>query len=118
MDDGFSVEVIEVGEDPGFELILGCDAKAAKHGSSHLGEKAFNEVEPRAMFRSKNKGEAALWLGGNPRLGFLGDVGGMVIEDQPDGGVRRISGVKFFEKPDELPRAMAVFDRGVNLAGE
>jgi hypothetical protein len=27
MDDGFSVEVIEVGEDPRLEFILGCDAK-------------------------------------------------------------------------------------------
>jgi hypothetical protein len=44
-----------------------------------------------------NKGEAALWLGGNPGLGFLGDVGGMVVEDQLDGSVCRISGVKFLE---------------------
>jgi hypothetical protein len=29
MNGGFSVEVIEVGEDPRFEFILGCDANAA-----------------------------------------------------------------------------------------
>jgi hypothetical protein len=100
MNDGFSVEVIEVGEDPRFEFILGFDANAAKHGSSHLGEEAFNKIEPRAMFRGKHKGEAALGLGGKPRLGFRGDVGGVVVEDQPDGGVGRISGVKFRECPE------------------
>jgi hypothetical protein len=38
MDDGFSVEIIEVGEEPCFEFLLGCDANAAEHGSSHFGE--------------------------------------------------------------------------------
>jgi hypothetical protein len=70
------------------------------------------------MFRSKCKGETALWLSGEPRLGLPGDVRGMVVEDQLDGGIGRISGVKFLEKTNELPRAMAIFDRGVNLARE
>ena len=46
MDDGLSVEVIEVGEDPRFEFLLGCNANAAKHGSSHLGEEAFHQIKP------------------------------------------------------------------------
>src|SRR3984957_5235897 len=93
MDDGFSVEVIEIGEDPRLEFFLGCDANAAEHGPRHLGEKALDEIEPGTMFRSKHKVEATLWLGGNPSLGFLGDMGGVVVEDQLDGGVRRISGI-------------------------
>src|SRR5271169_7054874 len=108
MDDGFSVEVIEVSEDPCFEFFLGCDADAAKHGSCHFGEEALHQIEPGAMFRSKYKGEAALRLGGKPRLGFLGDMRGVVVEDQLDGGIRRISGVKFLEKTNELARAMAI----------
>ena len=68
VDDGFSVEVIKVGEDPRFEFILGCDANAAEHGSGHFREETFHKIEPRAMFRSKHQGEAALWLGGEPRL--------------------------------------------------
>ena len=35
-----------------------------------------------------------------------------------DGGVRWIRGVEFLEQTDELPRAMAIFDAGVNLARE
>jgi hypothetical protein len=49
------------------------------------------------MFRGKHKGKAALGLGGKPRLGFLGDVRGMVVEDQLDGGICRICGVEFLE---------------------
>jgi hypothetical protein len=42
MNDGFSVDVIEVGEDPRFEFILGRDSNAAKHRSGHLGAEASN----------------------------------------------------------------------------
>src|ERR1700722_4340994 len=90
MNDGCSVEVIEVGEDPRFEFLLGRNTNVAKHGSSHLGEEALHQIEPRAMFRGRHKGEAALWLGGQPLLGFLGSVGRVVVEDHFDGGVRRI----------------------------
>jgi hypothetical protein len=115
VDNGFSIGIIEVGEDPGFEFILGCDANAAEHGSSLLGEEAFHKIEPGPMFRGKYKGKAALWLGGKPPVCFLGDVRGVVVEDQLDGGVRRISGVEFLEKPDELPRTMPILDTGMNL---
>jgi hypothetical protein len=42
MNDGFAVEVIEVGEDPRFEFVLRGNANVAEHGSSHLGEEAFH----------------------------------------------------------------------------
>jgi hypothetical protein len=70
------------------------------------------------MFRGKHKGETALWLGGQPLLGFLGDMGRVVVEDHFDSGVRGVSGVEFLEQTDELPRAMAILDTGVNFAGE
>ena len=44
MDDGFSVEVIEVGEDARLEFFLGCDANAAEHGQRHFGKEAFDEM--------------------------------------------------------------------------
>ena len=97
MDDGFAVDFIEVGEDSRFEFGLGCDANMTQQGARHLGEEAFHKIEPGTMFRSKHKGEAALWLGGKPRLGFFGDVRGVVVEDQLDGGIGRVSGVEFLE---------------------
>ena len=33
---GLAVEVVEVGEDPRFELILGCDANVAEHGPESI----------------------------------------------------------------------------------
>jgi len=99
MDDGFSVEIIEVGEDHRSEFILGCDTNAAEHGSSHFGEEALHQIEPGTMFRGKYKAEAALRLGGKPCLGFLRNVRGVVVEDQLDGGFSRIGGVEFLEKP-------------------
>ncbi len=113
MDDRFAVEVVKVGEDPRLEFILGCDPNVAKHGSSHLGEEALHKIEPGTMFRREHKIKAALWLGGKPRVGFFGNMCGVVVEDQLDRDVCRISGVEFLEKPDELPRAMAVFDAGM-----
>jgi len=88
MDDRFAVKAIEVGEDPRFEFVFGCHTNVAEHGSGHLGEEPLDQVEPGAMFRGKHKGEAALWLGGQPLLGFLGGVGRVVVEDQLDSGVR------------------------------
>ena len=87
MDDGVTVELIEVGDNPGFELGFGGDPDVAEHRSRHLGEETFDKVEPRTVFRREYEGETALWLAGNPGLGLLGDMGGMVVEDQLDGGV-------------------------------
>ena len=97
MDYGFAIGVIEIGEDPRSEFVLGHNANVAEHGSSHLGEEAFHQIEPRAMFRGKRW--AALGLGGQPLLGFLGGVGRVVVEDHLMASVRWISGLKFLSRP-------------------
>src|ERR1700678_4476525 len=89
VDDGCSVEIIEIGKDPCFEFILGCDTNAAEHGASHFGKEPFHQIEPGAVFRGKYKRKATLWLGSKPLVGFLGDMRGVVIEDQLDSGVGR-----------------------------
>jgi hypothetical protein len=75
--------------------------ECGKHGPRHLGEEVFDKIEPGTMFRGKHKGKAALWLGGKPGSGFLGDVGGVVVEDQLDGGICRVSSVEFLQKADK-----------------
>ena len=55
---------------------------------------------------------------GEPSLGLLGDVRGMIIEDQLDRGMDRIGGVEKLEKFDEFATAVAILDEGVNLAGD
>jgi hypothetical protein len=37
----------------------------------------------------------------------------VIVEDQPDGGVRRIGGIKLAEEGDELARAVSIFDTGM-----
>ena len=45
------------------------------------------------MLGCKGELEAAIGLGGEPCFRLLGDVCGMVVKDQLDGGIRRIGGV-------------------------
>ena len=69
------------------------------------------------MFRGEHEGEATRWLRRDPGLGLLGDMGGMIVENQLDGGVGRICGVKPLEEANELARAMAILDAGMDLPG-
>jgi hypothetical protein len=66
---------------------------------------------------SEGELEAARGLLGEPGFGLLGDMSRMIIQDEVD---RRVGGIAFvekFEKLDELPTAVVLFDQGVNLAG-
>ena len=45
-------------------------------------------------------------------------MGGVIVEDQLDGGVRGISCVEPLEEVDELPRPTAILDAGMHMAGE
>jgi hypothetical protein len=45
-------------------------------------------------------------------------VGGMIVEDQLDRGVGRISGVDKLEEFDEFAAAVAIPDEGMNLTGQ
>src|SRR5215831_15048768 len=83
-----------------------------------LEKKALNEVEPGAVFRREGEFEAAGGLIGEPGSGLLGDVGGVIVEDQLDRRMGRIGGIEKLEEFDELAAAMAILDQGVNLAGE
>src|SRR5712672_2345870 len=83
-----------------------------------LGKKALHEVEPGAVFWRESKFETADGLTGEPGSGLLGDVGGMIVEDQLDRRMGRIGGIEKLKEFDELAAAMAILDQGVNLTGE
>ncbi len=84
MDDGGSVEVVEVSNDSRFEFSLGCDADVAEHGAGHLGEKALDEIKPRAVLGREHEAEPALALTFDPSLGFFRDMSRVVVEDYLD----------------------------------
>ena len=74
VDNGLSVDVVEVGEDSRFKLGLGGDAYLAEHRSGHFGEEAFDQVEPRAVLGGEHEREPARRLGIDPGLGLLRDT--------------------------------------------
>ncbi len=70
------------------------------------------------MLWSEGEFEAAGGLICEPSLGLLGDMCGVIIENQLDRRVGRIGGVENLEELDEFAAAVAVLDEGVNLPGE
>jgi hypothetical protein len=118
MDEGVAVNVLDAGHDALLEFLLRGHADVAEDRSGELGEEALDEVEPGAMLGREGELEAAGRACCEPRLGFPGDVGGMIIEDQFDRSTGRVSGIDEPEEFDELSAAMAIPDQGVDLAGE
>ena len=117
MNDGIAIEEVHGGHDAIPELLFGRDADMAQRGAGQFGEEALDEVEPRAVLGSEGELEAARGLLGEPGFGLLGDMSRMIIQDEVDRRVGGIALVEKFEKLDELPTAVALFDQGVNLAG-
>ena len=118
MDDGMAIEFIHGGHDAVLEFLFGCDADMAQPRSGELGEEALNEIEPGAVLGRKGEFEPVGRLLGEPGFGLLGDVRGMIVEDQLDRRMGRIGGVEELEEFDEFAAAVAILDEGVNLAGE
>ena len=118
MDDGVLVDVVHGGHDAVFELVFGGDADVAQDGARELGEEALDQVEPGAMLGREGELEAAGGLFGEPGFGLLGDVRGMIVEDQLDRRVGRIGLIEKLEEFDELARTVAILNQGMNLAGE
>src|ERR1700738_3115627 len=113
-----AIEFIHGSHDASLEFPLGCDADVAQHRACELGEEAIDEIKPRAVRGREGEFEAADRLIGEPSLGLLGKVRGMIIEDQLDRCMDRIDGVEKLEKFDEFATAVAILDEGVNLAGQ
>src|SRR5450631_2006675 len=88
----------------------------AQDRACELGEEALDE--PGAVLGREGEREAAYRLSGKPGLGFSGDMRRVVVQDQLDRRTGRVSGIKKLEEFDKLAAAVAVFDQGVDLAGE
>jgi hypothetical protein len=62
------------------------------------------------MRRGEREGKTANGLRGEPARDLARDIGGMVVENDPDGGV---GGVEELEKLDEFATAVAFLDQGM-----
>ena len=83
----------------------------AKNGPGQLGEEALDEVEPRAVPGSEGKLEALFGLLVEPGFRLLGDMCGMIVEDEVNRRVGRIGRVEKLEEFDELAAAVAALTR-------
>ena len=118
MNDRMAIDVVDGSHEAVLEFLLRCDTDVAEHRAGELGEEAFDEIEPRAVRRREDELEAADALLGEPVARLFRDVRRMIVEDQLDCGVRRVSRVQQLEEFDELTAAMAILDQGMHLAGE
>src|ERR1700746_2524293 len=98
MEDGVAVDVVDSGGEAVLEFLVGCDADVAEHGAGELGGEALDEIEPGAMLGGEDELESAGRLLGEPVAGFFRDVRRMIVEDQLDRGVRRVSRIKQVEE--------------------
>ena len=110
-----AVEFIHGSHDAVLEFLFGCDADVAQHRACELGEEALDEIEPRTVGGRESEFEAADRLIGEPSLGLLGDVCGMIVEDQPDRRMGRIGGIDELEEFDEFAAAMAILDQRIKI---
>jgi len=84
----------------------------AQNGAGKLGKEALDQVEPGAVRGCECELETTRGSSGEPSFRLLGDVRGMIVEDQLDRGMSRIGGIEKLEKFDKLTAAMAVPDQG------
>src|SRR6516165_1821397 len=69
------------------------------------------------MLGSEGKFEAARRLLGEPGFRLLGDVRGMIVEDQLDRRAGWVSGIEKLQKFNEFATALAVLHQSMDLAG-
>jgi len=111
VNDWIAIEFIHGGHDAVLEFLFGFDADVAQHRAGELGEEALDEIEPGAVLGREGEFEAADWLTGEPSRCLLGDVRGMIVEDQLDRRMGRIGGVEQLEELDEFAAAVAILTR-------
>ena len=102
MDDGMAIEFIHGGHDAVLEFLFGCDADMAQHRAGELGDEALDKIEPGAVLGREGEFEAADRLLGEPSLCLLGNVRGMIVENQLDRRMGRIGGIDELEEFNEL----------------
>ena len=93
MDDRVAINVLDTSRDALLELLFRSHPYVAQNRAGELGEEALDEVEPGAVLGREGEFEAVRGLRGKPGFGLLGDVRGMIVENQSDRRMGRIGSV-------------------------
>jgi hypothetical protein len=110
VNDRFLIEVIHGGDD----TILEFDADVAQHRARPFEKQPSMRLSREPCVEGEWEGAERL---GESGVGLLGDVHGMIVEDQLDRRVSCISGLEELEKFDEFAATMAVPNEGLPPAG-
>ena len=102
--------------DPLLEFGPGGDTDMPEKRSAHLGEEGLHQIETVPMLGRVNILKS---VGTSRQVGpsLLGDMGRMVVQNDPETGMRRIIGVQILEKGDEFLAQMPFLDPGDDMAG-
>ena len=96
------------------QFLPGMDPNVSQERSCHLAEQGLYNIEPGAVRWGMNILEA-VGPGGQKRPSFLGNMGGVIVEDQTDHRLRRILGIQILQQSDELAAAVTPFDAGRHM---
>ncbi len=88
------IHLVEVQVDAIDQFLFAGDADATEHSSRHLAEHGFHDVQPGAVLGCEDELEP-LRVKAKVSSRFLGNVRRMIVQQQPNPGLRRILGVCF-----------------------
>ena len=93
------VDFLNAFEDPFLQINQGSNPDVPKKGPAHLGKEGSHQIELGSMLGRVHINESVA-PGFEIRAGFLGDMGGVVVQDHPDLGFRRIIVIHFLLESD------------------
>ena len=96
-DNGISVDLLKIEVYTIFQLLLGGNTNSSQHLLGHFAKETFNQVQPGAVRRRKNKRESPFRLCGEVRLNLFGFVGRVIVADNSDNVSLRIHSIEFFQ---------------------
>src|SRR5450759_3118046 len=84
-------------------------------GAGHLPKERLHDIEPRSVFRCQHVLET-VGAGSEKSSGLFGNVRRMIIQDDPDGAIRRVVWVEILEQGDEFAAAVPALNAGCDMA--
>lgn len=108
------VDLLLIGLNAPGQFFLRSHPHVAQDTPGHLRKKHLHPVEPGRMLGRKLKFEPTR-MASKPPARLQGSVRGMVVTENTNGPIRRVDGMEFFQKLDELPAPMVVPDDPVDF---
>src|SRR6266481_7433071 len=104
-----SIDLGDAAQDSLFEFGFGFHPDLSQERVRHFAKKRFNQIKPRAVLGRVDVTKAV-----RPRCQvgarLPGDMGRMIIQNNPNRHPSRIISVQVLEQRDELPAAMSLLD--------